>query len=43
MGFSGWMTHPLTTRVIGRIHFAGNLRCLEPRLNRQGYGLQPVI
>lgn len=43
MGFSGWMTHPLTTRVIGRIHFAGNARCLEPRLNRQGYGLQPVI
>jgi hypothetical protein len=43
MGFSGWMTHPLTTRVIGRIHFAGNARCFEPRLNRQGYGLQPVI
>lgn len=39
MGFSGWMQHPLTTDITGRIHFAGNLRCLEPRLNRIGYGL----
>ncbi len=39
MGFSGWMNHPLTTTVIGRIHFAGNVRCVEPRLNRIGYGL----
>lgn len=39
MGFSGWAEHPLSTDITGRIHFAGNIRCLEPRLNRAGYGL----
>lgn len=42
MGFSGWAEHPLTTDITGRIHFAGNIRCLEPRLNRAGYGLDIV-
>ena len=39
MGFTGWLTSQLSTRVVGRVHLAGNMRCLEPRLNRLGYGL----
>ena len=40
MGFTGFIPSPVTTRVVGRVHFAGNQRCLEPRLNKALYGIQ---
>lgn len=40
MGFTGFIPSPVTTRVVGRVHFAGNQRNLEPRLGGQLYGIQ---